>query len=206
MRRYETIAIIDPDLSDEERDGVLDRLTDLIPKEGGVLIKLDEWGTKKLAYEINKKARGYYLCIDYCGTGNLVDEMERLFRIDDRVLKYMTVLLEKDADIERIKEEMEEESEADMRKEDYESDVDQLPPDNLETEAVETETAETEAIETQSAETETAETEAIETQSAETEAAETEAIETQSAETEAIETEAAEPEKTTEPKISEEEI
>jgi len=153
MRRYETIAIIDPDLSDEERDGVLDRLTDLIPKEGGVLIKLDEWGTKKLAYEIKKKARGYYLCIDYCGMGNLVDEMERLFRIDDRVLKYMTVLLEKDADIERIKEEMaEEESEADMRKEDYESDADQLPPDTLETEAVETEAAELETVEAEEVE------------------------------------------------------
>ena len=106
MRRYETITIIDPDLSDEERTGVLERTTDLIPKEGGFLVMLDEWGNRKLAYEIKKKVRGYYVRIDYCGMGTLVDEMERFFRIDDRVLKFMTVLLEKDADIENIKEEM----------------------------------------------------------------------------------------------------
>lgn len=106
MRRYETIAIIDPDLSDEDRAGVLERTTDIIPKEGGFLVMLDEWGNKKLAYEIKKKVRGYYVRIDFCGVGSLVDEMERFFRIDDRVLKFMTVLLEKDADIENIKEEM----------------------------------------------------------------------------------------------------
>ena len=106
MRRYETITIIDPDLSDEERAGVLKRTTDLIPKEGGFLVMLDEWGTRKLAYEIKKKVRGYYARIDYCGMGSLVDEMERLFRIDDKVLKFMTVLLDKDADVESIKEEM----------------------------------------------------------------------------------------------------
>ena len=106
MRRYETITIIDPDLSDEERAQVLERTTNLIPKEGGFLIMLDDWGNRKLAYEIKKKVRGYYVRIDYCGMGSLVDEMERFFRIDDKVLKFMTVLLEKDADIENIKEEM----------------------------------------------------------------------------------------------------
>ena len=93
MRRYETIVIIDPDLSEENRAQVLERTTDLIPKEGGFLIMLDEWGNRKLAYEIKKKVRGYYVRIDYCGMGPLVDEMERFFRIDDKVLKFMTVLL-----------------------------------------------------------------------------------------------------------------
>jgi len=106
MRRYETITIIDPDLSDEERAQVLERTTNLIPKEGGFLIMLDDWGNRKLAYEIKKKVRGYYVRIDYCGVGSLVDEMERFFRIDDKILKFMTVLLEKDADVENIKEEM----------------------------------------------------------------------------------------------------
>ncbi len=106
MRRYETITIIDPDLSDEERAQVLERTTNLIPKEGGFLIMLDDWGNRKLAYEIKKKVRGYYVRIDYCGMGSLVNEMERFFRIDDKILKFMTVLLEKDADVENIKEEM----------------------------------------------------------------------------------------------------
>ena len=66
----------------------------------------DDWGNRKLAYPIKKKSRGYFVRIDFCGTGSLVDEMERFFRIDDRVLKYMTVLVEKDVDIEGVKQEM----------------------------------------------------------------------------------------------------
>ena len=76
-------------------------------------ILFDEWGVKKLAYEVKKKPRGYYVRIDYCGTGDLVNEMERVFRIDDRVLKYMTVLTDEKVDIENIKKEI---AEAEMEK------------------------------------------------------------------------------------------
>ena len=106
MRKYETVIIIDPDLAAEGRDSFFEKLNDLIPQQGGFLVMLDDWGAKKLAYEIKKKTRGYYVRLEYCGMGPLVDEMERLFRIDDRILKYMTVLLEKDADVESIKEEI----------------------------------------------------------------------------------------------------
>jgi small subunit ribosomal protein S6 len=106
MRRYETIVIMDPDLSDEKRQPVLKRVQDVINLENGYLALTDEWGTRKLAYEIKKKPRGYYTRFDFCGTAATVDEMERFFRIDDRVLKYMTVLLDKNADIEKIKEEI----------------------------------------------------------------------------------------------------
>jgi small subunit ribosomal protein S6 len=102
MRRYETIIIIDPDLSDEGRAPVLDRVTELITQFDGALFLVDEWGSKSLAYEIKKKTRGYYLRVDYCGSGALVSEIERHFRIDDRVLKFMTVLLDKDVDPEKI--------------------------------------------------------------------------------------------------------
>jgi len=106
MRRYETIVIIDPDLSNEQRLPVFERLKDLIVQQGGFLVIVDEWGDKRLAYEIKKRSRGYYVRLDFCGTGALVNEMERFFRIDERVLKYMTVLLDKDADVEKIKEQM----------------------------------------------------------------------------------------------------
>lgn len=106
MRRYETIVILDSDLSEEQRSPVIDRVKELIPQYNGFLIKIDEWGVKRLAYEIKKKPRGYYALLDFCGHGDLVDELERSFRIDDRVLKYMTVLLEKDADTESIKAEI----------------------------------------------------------------------------------------------------
>ena len=106
MRRYETIAILDPDLSEEGRVPVFDRLTQLIPEQNGFLVKMDEWGNRKLAYDIKKKSRGFYICIDLCGDGALVNEMERFFRIDDRVLKYMTVVLNKDVDLEAVKAEI----------------------------------------------------------------------------------------------------
>jgi small subunit ribosomal protein S6 len=106
MRRYETILIVDPDLGEEQRGTVFDKIRELIPQMGGLLVEFDEWGGRKLAYEIKKKPRGYYVRINYCGGGNLVSEMERQFRIDDRVMKYMTVLLDKEADMERIQEAM----------------------------------------------------------------------------------------------------
>lgn len=103
MRRYETIVILDSDLSEEDRAPVFEKLTSLFPQYNGFLVDIDEWGVKKLAYEIKKKPRGYYARIDFCGHGDLVSEMERNFRIDDKILKYMTVLLEEDADVEAIK-------------------------------------------------------------------------------------------------------
>jgi small subunit ribosomal protein S6 len=106
MRRYETIAILDPDLSEDGRAPVFDRLTNLLPAQNGFLVKLDQWGSRKLAYDIKKKSRGYYVCIDLCGDGALVNEMERFFRIDDRVLKFMTVVLDKDVDLEAVKAEI----------------------------------------------------------------------------------------------------
>ncbi|MBC2734430.1 MAG: 30S ribosomal protein S6 [Desulfobacteraceae bacterium] len=106
MRRYETIVIVDPDLGEEQREGVFDKIRELIPQKGGLLVEFDEWGGRKLAYEIKKKQRGYYVRINYCGGGDLVSEMERQFRIDDRVMKYMTILLDTEADMERIQEAM----------------------------------------------------------------------------------------------------
>ena len=106
MRRYETIVIVDPDLNDDDRTSLFGRVKEIIPQQQGVLIKEDLWGTKKLAYEIKKKPRGFYARFDYCGMGPAVDEIERFFRIDDGVLKYLTVQLAEEADPEKILAEM----------------------------------------------------------------------------------------------------
>jgi small subunit ribosomal protein S6 len=105
MRRYETFVIIDPDISQEQREPVLDRVKELITQQDGFLVYEDVWGDRKLAYVIKKKARGFYVRFDYCGLAPLVNEIERYFRIDDRSLKYMTVVLDKDLDLEKVKEE-----------------------------------------------------------------------------------------------------
>ncbi len=105
MRRYETFVIIDPDISQDDRDALIERVKELITQMDGFLVFEDDWGERKLAYEIRKKERGYYLRFDFCGMAPLVSEIERFFRIDDRALKYMTVVLNKDADLEKVKEE-----------------------------------------------------------------------------------------------------
>lgn len=106
MRRYETIVIIDPDLAEDDRTSLFTRVQELIPQQEGILIQEDLWGSRKLAYPIRKKPRGFYARYDYCGLGPLVDELERSLRIDDRVFKYLTVLLEDDADVEKIQAEI----------------------------------------------------------------------------------------------------
>lgn len=103
MRRYESVIILDPDLPEEARDGLLQKLSDLIAQHSGFLVDIDAWGNRKLAYEIRKKPRGFYARFDFCGTGALVDELERNLRIDDRFLKYMTVILDREADLDALK-------------------------------------------------------------------------------------------------------
>ncbi|GAB6905957.1 30S ribosomal protein S6 [Desulfosarcina cetonica] len=115
MRRYETIVILDPDLSKEAEAPFFERVNDLIPQYTGFLIETDDWGTKKLAYDIKKKNRGHYVRFDFCGDGALIQEMERFFRIDDKVMKFMTVLLAEDADLDAIKADLaEKEAKADQ--------------------------------------------------------------------------------------------
>ena len=136
MRRYETIFIVDPDISDEERVPLFEKITELIPQQGGLFVEFDEWGTKKLAYEIKKKARGYYTRLNYCGTGTLVDEIERLFKIDERVLKYMTVLLDKNIELDKINEEIAaKEAEKNQVDKAVESEVNQETTDAIEPKA-----------------------------------------------------------------------
>ncbi len=106
MRRYETFIILDPDLSVELRVPVIERVKEIMAQMGGFLVRTDEWGSRKLAYAIGKKERGFYVRFDFCGSGPMVSEIERFCRIDERVLKHMTVLLDALPNIERIKEEM----------------------------------------------------------------------------------------------------
>ncbi|MCU0561070.1 MAG: 30S ribosomal protein S6 [Desulfobacterales bacterium] len=106
MRRFETFIIIDPDLSEEQRVLILERVKEILGQMNGFLIRVDPWGLRKLAYPIRKKERGFYVRFDFCGTGQLLNEMERFFRIDERVLKHMSVLLDSQPSLERIQEEM----------------------------------------------------------------------------------------------------
>ena len=107
MRSYETVFIVNAELSEEQRQPLFDKLKGLVSEDQGMLVKFDEWGHKRLAYEIKKHTRGYYVLMEFCGDGALVKEIERNMRLDDRVLKYMTVLKDKAVDVEAVKADIE---------------------------------------------------------------------------------------------------
>lgn len=102
MRKYETVIISDPDLQDQSRADLLDKVRNIIARENGILLYVDDWGSKKLAYEINKKLRGHYVCLTYGGDGDLVKELERNLGLNDDVMKYMTILLSTDETAESL--------------------------------------------------------------------------------------------------------
>jgi small subunit ribosomal protein S6 len=91
MRRYETIFILRPSAGEEEINRIVGSTTQIILDEKGSIIELNKWGMKKLAYFIKKESLGYYVFCDFAGTPDAVAEIERKFRIDDLVLKYMTI-------------------------------------------------------------------------------------------------------------------
>lgn len=151
MRRYETICIADPDLNDEDQSSLFEKIKTLIAQEKGILVNFDKWGSKQLAYPIRKKPRGYYVCITYGGTGELVAELERNFRLDDRVLKFMTIILEKNIDPLALQQEKEAEEalnkkdaaekEEKKHEEIIETDTETEPEPSVETKAAEPEPA-----------------------------------------------------------------
>lgn len=91
MNRYETIFIFHPDLSEEDRAEIERKLRSTIASLKGETIKLEDWGAKKLGYEIRKNNRGRYFLLDYLAAPALVQEVERNLRLNDQVLKFQTV-------------------------------------------------------------------------------------------------------------------
>lgn len=94
MTEYETTVIVRPDVTGEQVESALDRVREVIAKQGGKLIEIDHWGKKKLAYPMQKHPRGIYVRTHYLGLGGLVGELERNLRLNENVLRFLTVKME----------------------------------------------------------------------------------------------------------------
>jgi small subunit ribosomal protein S6 len=94
MPTYETMLVLDPELSKEQVDGFVEKLKQFLGDRGTEVLKVEEWGLQNLAYEINKKNKGYYLLLYLNGGVALVAEMERTLRLMEEVLRYLTVKAE----------------------------------------------------------------------------------------------------------------
>ena len=107
MRHYETTYILRPNLGEDQFTEIIERTNAIVTDDDGSIIDMDHWGIKKLAYEIKKETQGYYVYMNYAAHGTTVSEIERIFRIDDRLLRYLTIKLADaidEAGIEQAKE------------------------------------------------------------------------------------------------------
>ena len=102
MRRYETMFIVNPDSSDEELKAVQGKYRDLVAGMDGLVAAYNDQGKKRLAYEVKKQDKGHYVLMDYVGSSDLVAELERNMRLDDRILKYLTIKLANEVDPESV--------------------------------------------------------------------------------------------------------
>ncbi len=90
-RVYEVMFIAAPETADEDITKLNDSITNLIETEGGSIVKLEDMGRRKLAYPINKKNDGYYVLFEIEGSGQEITELERRMRVNDTIMRYLTV-------------------------------------------------------------------------------------------------------------------
>ena len=93
MNKYESVIIINPSVDEEGIKSLVQKFTDLINTDGK-LEKADELGRKKLAYEIQKNTEGFYVVYYFEANPSLISELERIYRITDEIIKFMTVKVE----------------------------------------------------------------------------------------------------------------
>jgi small subunit ribosomal protein S6 len=108
MRRYESVVILDPEVPDDDIAAFTAKYGELIKTSGGEIIKIEDWGYKRLAYIIKKKERGRYILFDFVGIPSLINELERQFKISEDVLKFLSVKLDDEVDLEAFKSKPEE--------------------------------------------------------------------------------------------------
>src|SRR5262245_1075426 len=91
QREYETTYILRPDITNDAIGQVNNKIRAIIESGGGRLLKVDNWGKRKLAYEVKKQLKGIYLFFDFLGSPGLVEEVERNLRLTDSVIRYYSV-------------------------------------------------------------------------------------------------------------------
>ncbi len=106
MKRYETLFIVQSELSSDDITATIDRYSKIITDMKGTVLKVERWGKRKLAYLIRKQSRGFYVLIDFAGRREIVAEVERILKFDDKVLKYMSVKLADSITAEEIEKEL----------------------------------------------------------------------------------------------------
>jgi len=97
VRNYETVFIVTPVLNEGQVQETVEKFTQVLKENSAALVATESWGLRKLAYPIQKKTTGYYYCLSYTGSGNIVDVLELAFRRDERIIRFLSTVLDKHA-------------------------------------------------------------------------------------------------------------
>lgn len=95
MARYETVFIMTPVLSEDQAKETVKKFKDILTKEGAKITHEENWGLRKLAYPIQKKNTGFYYLMEFESDGKVVGELELQFRREERIIRYLTIVMDK---------------------------------------------------------------------------------------------------------------
>ena len=95
VKQYETVFIATPVLSEEQMKETVKKYTDLLKSKGAEIVYENNWGMRKLAYPIRKKTTGFYYLIEFKAEGNVINDLEVAYKRDERLLRFLTVSLDK---------------------------------------------------------------------------------------------------------------
>ena len=95
MNKYETVFILTPVLSDVQMKEAVEKFKKVLTDANAEILNEENWGLRKLAYPIEKKSTGFYQLIEFAGDANLINTLETQFRRDERVIRFLTVKLDK---------------------------------------------------------------------------------------------------------------
>jgi len=96
QRQYEVVFIVDPTADDDEVTRLTDNLKQIVTDQGGTITKSESMGKRKLAYEILHKTEGSFVLLEVEGSGKEIAELERRMRVNDRIIRYITVRVDED--------------------------------------------------------------------------------------------------------------
>lgn len=127
LSEYELTVIAKGDLPESDLNNLIAKYEQYMTADGGQILRKDVWGNRKLNFAIKKQYRGHYVNYDFVGASANLTEMERLMRIDDNILRYLSIGIGKDVDIDTRRAELAKEAAAALARREYEDDRDDRP-------------------------------------------------------------------------------
>lgn len=100
LNEYETTYVARPDLTDDQMNKITEKIEGVVKAAGGTMLVTEDWGKRKLAYLINRHQKGHYIYLNYCGPSPIINEVERNLRLEDNLLRFLTVKIEDDVEPE----------------------------------------------------------------------------------------------------------